>query len=75
LAELQPQLPEGAGNSTAQQEARRLRGAVARANSLLENAFSFYVNWRRLLGSLSAGYTERGDPAPAPCQGRICLEG
>jgi hypothetical protein len=75
LAELQPQLHQGAGNPAAQQEARRLRTAVMCARRLLENASSFYVNWGRLLGALSAGYTERGDPAPAPRRGRICVQG
>jgi hypothetical protein len=75
LALLQPQLRPGAGNPTAQEEARRLRAAVMCAQRLLENAFSFHVNWGRLLGALTAGYTERGDPAPAPRQGRICVQG
>lgn len=75
LAELQPQLRQGAGNPAARQEARRLRTAVVCAKRLLENASSFHVNWGRLLGALSAGYTERGDPAPAPRRGRICVQG
>ena len=75
MAQLQPQLRQGAGNPAAQQEARRLRMAVMCAQRLLENAASFHVNWGRLLGALSAGYTERGDPAPAPRRGRICVQG
>jgi hypothetical protein len=75
LAQLQPQLPDGAGNPTAQQEARRLRVAVTGAKRLLESAYSFHINWGRLLGALSAGYTERGDPAPVPRRGRISVEG
>ncbi len=75
LAQLQPQLRQGAGNPAAQYEARRLRAAVMCARGLLENAASFHVNWGRLLGALSSGYTERGDPAPAPRKGRICLQG
>jgi hypothetical protein len=75
LAELQPQLHQGAGNPAAQQEARRLRTAVMCAKVLLQNASSFHVNWGRLLGALSAGYNERGDPAPVSRHGRICLQG
>jgi hypothetical protein len=75
LAGLQPELRQGAGNPAAQQEARRLRAAVLCARQLLENARSFHVNWGRLLGTLSAGYTDHGDPAPAPRRGRICVEG
>ncbi len=75
LAQLQPHLRQGAGNPAARQEARRLRTAVTCAKRLLENASAFHVNWGRLLGSLSAGYTERGDPAPVPRRGRICVQG
>jgi hypothetical protein len=76
LAELQPRLRQAAGHPAAKVEARRVRAAVVCAQRLLENASSFHVNWGRLLGALSAGYTERGDPAPAPRQGRrICLQG
>jgi C4-dicarboxylate-specific signal transduction histidine kinase len=75
LAQLRPQLRQAAGNPAAQQEARRLRVAVMCAKRLLENACAFHVNWGRLLGALSAGYTERGDPAPAPRRGRICVQG
>jgi hypothetical protein len=75
LAQLQPQLRQAAGNPAAKEEARRLRTAVVCAKRLLENASRFHVNWGRLLGALSAGYTERGEPAPAPRQGRICLQG
>jgi hypothetical protein len=75
LTQLQPQLRQGAGNPTAQQEARRLRTAVLCVRHLLENAWSFHVNWGRLLGALSAGYTERGEPAPAPRRGRLSVEG
>lgn len=75
LARLQPQLRQGAGNPIAQEEARRLRTAVMCAQRLMENASSFYVNWSRLLGALSAGYTARGHPAPPPRHGRICIQG
>jgi hypothetical protein len=77
LAQLQPRLCQGAGNPAAKEEARRLRAAIMCAGRLLENALSFHVNWGRLLGALSAGYTERGEPAPAPVshRGRICLQG
>lgn len=75
LAQLQPQLRQAAGNPTAQQEARRLRTAVMCVRRLLENASRFHVNWGRLLGALSAGYTARGDQAPVPRRGRICVQG
>ena len=77
LAQLQPRLCQGAGNPAAKEEARRLRAAIMCAGRLLENALSFHVNWGRLLGALSAGYTERGEPAKAPAshRGRICLQG
>jgi len=75
LAQLQPELRRSAGSRTAQEEARRLRAAVLCAGRLLENASRFHVNWGRLLGSLCAGYTARGDPAPVPHRGRICMQG
>jgi hypothetical protein len=75
LEEWRPRLREGIGNPAALEQARRLQAAVRRAGRLLEGASSFHLNWSRWLGAVSAGYTERGDPAPVPRGNRILVRG
>ena len=52
-----------------------LRVEVLRARRLLENLASFYRGWERIFGTMSAGYTAGGDPAPVARKGRLCCRG
>ena len=56
-------------------ESRRLRLAVGRARLLLENAAEYHQNWMRRLGSLSAGYDRRGEPAAVALGRRVVVKG
>jgi hypothetical protein len=57
------------------EEARRLRSSVLRAGRLLEGAASFHFYWGRMRDTLCAGYTRRGEPAPAPPRTRMSFQG
>ena len=52
-----------------------LRAEVLRAARLLQSLSSFYHGWNKILGSMSAGYTANGDPAPVTRHGRLCCRG
>jgi hypothetical protein len=52
-----------------------LRSEILRAARLLENLAAFYRGWERILGTMSAGYTARGDAAPVARQGRLYCRG
>jgi hypothetical protein len=66
-----PAVPDAAALA----EARELRAAVASARTLLESAGEYHARWLRRLGTLTAGYTARGGPAPAVRPQRICVSG
>jgi hypothetical protein len=73
-AEHMPSLAEARGNGEAIAEAQRLHRSVQRARSLLENAGRFHIGWLAIRGTLTGGYTDRGEPAPVRHAGRVCLE-
>jgi hypothetical protein len=75
LREFRSQCGESPGDSTALSTAAALRGELRRANRLLQNLASFYRGWERILGTMSAGYTSGGDPAPVARTGRLCCRG
>lgn len=75
LAEFRPALSAAQGNRAVLEEARRLQFAVRHAARLLEGALHYHVQWNQILGAMTGGYTERGDPAPVLRSGRICLTG
>jgi hypothetical protein len=69
LMELRAQcreVPAGAG---------ALRAEILGARRLLQNLAGFYRGWERILGTMSAGYTAGGDPAPVSRIGRLCCRG
>ena len=55
-------------------EAWRVRRSFTRAAKLLEGAASFHGQWMAIRGTLTGGYTNRGEPAPVRHAGRICIE-
>jgi len=56
-------------------EAFRLRTAIRTAARLLQGAADYHSRWLQVLGTLTAGYTARGEPAPIARQQRISLSG
>lgn len=56
-------------------EARRLRAAVQRVRALLDLAADYHFRWRRILASISGGYTVRGAPAPLASRVRVSIQG
>jgi len=62
-------------DSGAKSLACALRAEVLRARGLLQSLASFYRGWERILGTMSAGYTAGGDPAPVARVGRLCCRG
>lgn len=56
-------------------EARRLQAAVRRARCLLESAAEYHQNWARRMGTMSAGYDGRGEPAAIDRGRRLILRG
>ena len=75
IADFRPGLSEARGNRAVLDEAQRLQFAVRHAARLLESALNYHVRWNQILGAMTGGYTEHGDPAPVPRQGRVCLTG
>jgi hypothetical protein len=59
----------------AMEEALRLRTALHNAGTLLQSAADYHAGWTRLLGSLSAGYTARGEAGPVVRPGRVSICG
>ena len=74
MADCYSSLGEARGDAAAIEEAWRVRRSFLRAGKLLQNAASFHENWMSIRGSLTGGYTSRGEPAPVRHAGRICLE-
>src|SRR5580658_6010832 len=64
LAEYRSQCGEARPDAGTAVVARGVRREVLRAGQLLQNLFTFYRGWERLLGSMSGGYLVGGNPAP-----------
>jgi hypothetical protein len=75
LAEWQPTFSQRAGNAAALEEAWRLRRSFVRTTRLLQGAGDFHLNWLRLRGAMTGGYTETGESAPLLHRNRISLHG
>lgn len=75
LTEFRLRCQEVPPDSDASSIASALRKDVQRARRLLQNLASFYRGWERILGTMSAGYTAGGDPAPVARVGRLCCRG
>ncbi len=75
IGEFRPWMSEARGDGAAFEEAHRLQSAVRQAARLLESALDYHARWNRILGAMTGGYTERGDPAPVIRQGRVYLTG
>jgi hypothetical protein len=75
LAEWQPSFSQQAGNPVALEEAWRLKRSVTRAGRLLKGAGDFHLNWLRLRGAMTGGYTETGESAPLLHGHSICVQG
>jgi hypothetical protein len=75
LTELQSPPEEFRADPAVKPQARALRTEVLRADRLLQNLARFYRGWERILGTMSAGYTVNGDPAPVNRMGRLCFRG
>jgi hypothetical protein len=56
-------------------EGRRLQSAVRRARRLLDAAAEYHQNWARRMGTLSAGYDSRGEPAAVERGRRLIVRG
>ena len=65
----------GGGDVAVMEGAQRLWTSVRRAARLLDGAARFHLNWSRLRGAMTGGYTERGDPAPVSRGSRISIRG
>jgi hypothetical protein len=74
MAECQPRIAELRGDAAAIEEAWRVRRSFVRVGKLMENAARFHGNWMSMRGTLTGGYTERGEAAPVRHAGRICVE-
>ena len=75
LTAWQPRLAEQAGNPEALAEAWRLRRSFLRTERLLHHAGDFHLNWTRLRGAMTGGYTPSGEAAPVLHGHRISLQG
>ena len=64
-------IPSGA----ARREAVLLRSGVELAGSLLCSAVDYYDGWRRVAGTLCAGYTDRGQAGATLRPPRLYLRG
>lgn len=70
-----PRLAEQAGNAEALAEAWHLRRSFQRTQRLLHAANDFHMNWSRVRGAMTGGYTAAGDAAPILHSHRISLQG
>jgi hypothetical protein len=75
LTEFRSQCVETPAGSGIVSMAGALRAEVLQARRLLQNLASFYRGWERIFGTMSAGYTAGGDPAPVARSGRLCCRG
>jgi len=75
LSEWRPAFSQQAGDPSALEEAWRLRRSFVRTARLLQGAADFHLNWIRLRGSMTGGYTQTGESAPVIHGPRISLQG
>lgn len=75
LTEFRSQCREVPADAGAKSLVCALRAEVRRARRLLQSLATFYRGWERILGTMSAGYTAGGDPAPVARIGRLCCRG
>ena len=75
LTEYREQLVHLHPDEAARSAAHGLRADVVRTARLLQSLAAFYGGWERILGTMSAGYTVSGDPAPVERRGRLCCRG
>lgn len=75
MSDLQIQVQRTLQNADARPLAYALRAEIMRASRLLQSLASFYSGWERILGTMSAGYTACGNPAPVARHGRLCCRG
>ena len=54
---------------------KNFRARLHAAKALLERAAGYHHGWLKILCSLTAGYTSRGEAAPLTPEGHICLQG
>src|SRR4051812_32112921 len=64
LVECQPQLAGLQGDAAAIEGAWRVRLSFLKAGKLLANAARFHSDWTSIRGTLTGGYTDRGEAAP-----------
>jgi hypothetical protein len=74
MADSQSQIGEAHGDPAALEAAWRVRRSFLKAAKLLEGAAAFHNGWTAIRGSMTGGYTDRGEPAPVRHAGRIYLE-
>ena len=75
LEECRPAFSRQAGNSTALEEAWRLRHSFLRAARLLKGAADFHLNWQRVRGAMTGGYTGTGESAPLLHRSHVSVHG
>jgi hypothetical protein len=56
-------------------QVRRLQAALRGVIGLWENAAGFRLGWARVLGAMTGGYTERGEPKLLEPPATIAIEG
>jgi hypothetical protein len=74
MVECQSWISSAQGDPAALEAAWRVRRSYERAARLLKGAESFHANWMVIRGTLTGGYTNRGEPAPVRHAGRLCVE-
>ena len=75
LEEFRPALSRREGSSAALEEAWRLRHSFLRTARLWQGAADFHLNWQRVRGAMTGGYTGTGDSAPLLHRSRISVHG
>ena len=75
LTEFRSRIKEISAGEATQRLACGLRTEVLRAARLLQNLAGFYRGWERILGTMTAGYTASGEPAPVTRLGRLNCRG
>jgi hypothetical protein len=67
-------IAEAQRDPAALEAAWSVRRAFLRAVKLLEGAAAFHTGWVAIRGSITGGYTSRGEPAQVLHPGRISIE-
>jgi len=74
MTECQAQIAGLRGDPTAIEGAWRVRLSFLKVGKLLANAARFHSDWMSVRGTLTGGYTDRGEPAPVRHARRIWIE-